>query len=133
MPASCEQRILEQIQQQDAFEPRRRFSWQKKLGIAVAAAVCISVVSVFSAAAAQNRSLLELLFPQTAATSVSEQLIATNGTMEHVTVSGMNGWDVTPVGVVNDARTIYLIFQIDSHGEKNPQPEHDIPGRNESE
>lgn len=119
MPASCEQRILEQIQQQDAFEPRHhRFSWQKKLGIAVAAAVCISVVSVFSAAAAQNRSLLELLFPQTETTSVSEQLIATNGTMEHVTVSGMNGWDVTPVGVVNDARTIYLIFQIDSHGEK---------------
>ena len=25
---------------------------------------------------------------------------------------------MTPVGVVNDARTIYLIFQIDSHGEK---------------
>ena len=98
MPASCEQRILEQIQQQDAFEPRHhRFSWQKKLGIAVAAAVCISVVSVFSAAAAQNRSLLELLFPQTETTSVSEQLIATNGTMEHVTVSGMNGWDV-PAG-----------------------------------
>ena len=78
MPASCEQRILEQIQQQDAFEPHHhRFSWQKKLGIAVAAAVCISVVSVFSAAAAQNRSLLELLFPQTETTSVSEQLIAT--------------------------------------------------------
>ena len=76
------------------------------------------VIVSFSAAAAQNRSLLELLFPQTETTSVSEQLIATNGTMEHVTVSGMNGWDVTPVGVVNDARTIYLIFQIDSHGEK---------------
>lgn len=36
----------------------------------------------------------------------------TNGQIESFTVDGMDGLDITPIGVVNDAKYVYLMMRI---------------------
>lgn len=65
-----------------------------------------------SVAAAQNTSLLEKLFPWAESVDVPETAVFTNGQIESFTVDGMDGLDITPVGVVNDAKNVYLMMRI---------------------
>ena len=112
MSDACEQRILNAVHQTKIPQLKKHITWRKRAGIALAAAACVAVVSVFSVAAAQNTSLLEKLFPWAESVDVPETAVFTNGQIESFTVDGMDGLDITPVGVVNDAKNVYLMMRI---------------------
>ena len=112
MSDACEQRILNAVHQTKMPQLKKHITWRKRAGIALAAAACVAVVSVFSVAAAQNTSLLEKLFPWAESVDVPETAVFTNGQIESFTVDGMDGLDITPVGVVNDAKNVYLMMRI---------------------
>ena len=104
MSDACEQRILDAVHNSEMPKPKKHITLRKKAGIAIAAAACVAVVSVFSVTAAQNNNLLEKLFPWAESVDVPETAVFTNGQIESFTVDGMDGLDITPVGVVNDAK-----------------------------
>ena len=112
MSDACEQRILNAVHQTKMPQLKKHITRRKRAGIALAAAACVAVVSVFSVAAAQNTSLLEKLFPWAESVDVPETAVFTNGQIESFTVDGMDGLDITPVGVVNDAKNVYLMMRI---------------------
>lgn len=112
MSDACEQRILNAVHQTKMPQLKKHITWRKRAGIALAAAACVAVVSVFSVAAAQNTSLLEKLFPWAESVDVPETAVFTNGQIESFTVDGMDGLDITPIGVVNDAKNVYLMMRI---------------------
>lgn len=112
MSDACEQRILNAVHQTKMPQLKKHITWRKRAGIALAAAACVAVVSVFSVAAAQNTSLLEKLFPWAESVDVPETAVFTNGQIESFTVNGMDGLNITPVGVVNDAKNVYLMMRI---------------------
>lgn len=112
MSDTCEQRILDAVHRQEMPKRKKTITLRKKAGIAVAAAACVAAVSVFSVAAAQNTSLLEMLFPWAESVDTPETAVFTNGQIESFTVDGMDGLDITPIGVVNDAKYVYLMMRI---------------------
>ena len=112
MSDACEQRILDAVHRQEMPKRKKTITLRKRAGIAVAAAACVAAVSVFSVAAAQNTSLLEMLFPWAESVDTPETAVFTNGQIESFTVDGMDGLDITPIGVVNDAKYVYLMMRI---------------------
>ena len=112
MSDTCEQRILDAVHRQETPKRKKTITLRKRAGIAVAAAACVAAVSVFSVAAAQNTNLLEKLFPWAESVDVPETAVFTNGQIESFTVDGMDGLDITPIGVVNDAKYVYLMMRI---------------------
>lgn len=112
MSDACEQRILNAVHRQETPKRKKTITLRKRAGIAIAAAACVAAVSVFSVAAAQNTNLLEKLFPWAESVDLPETAVFTNGQIESFTVDGMDGLDITPIGVVNDAKSVYLMMRI---------------------
>lgn len=112
MSDTCEQRILDAVYRQETPKRKKTITLRKRAGIAIAAAACVAAVSVFSVAAAQNTNLLEMLFPWAESVDVPETAVFTNGQIESFIVDGMDGLDITPIGVVNDAKSVYLMMRI---------------------
>ena len=112
MSDACEQRILNAVHQTKMPQLKKHITWRKRAGIALAAAACVAGVSGFSVAAALNTRLREKLFPWADSVDVPDTAVCTNGQIESFTVDGMDGLDITPVGVVNDAKNVYLMMRI---------------------
>lgn len=120
MPESCEKRILETVQTKKApTTGKLRFSWKKKTLVAVAVAMCVGVVSVFSVAAVQNINLMQLLFPEAEEITVSDTAVRETGKVEDYSVVGLDDMTITPIGVLNDAKTVYLVWNVVPENEES--------------
>lgn len=109
MSDACEQRILAAVQNGgQPVSAKFRVTWKKKTIVAAATAACVSVVSVLSVAAVQNASLLQLLFPTK--TEVVDTALQAEDGLENFTVSGFDGVTIEPLGVVRDAKGIYIMM-----------------------
>lgn len=107
----CEQQIISAVQQKD-MQPNQTSAprhWKRRILGITAAVLGISAISMYTVAAVQDKTILELLFPDTETIEVAETAVG-NCSIIDFTITDIEDITVTPMGAVRDSRSVSVVF-----------------------